>query len=100
MAKKLKNDNEDIPSPLLPTSFLTAPKDNKYKNAIDFLTKQSGTLNAISKQINFTTVNEFQKSIQASVTGLQNHISAFNSLKSHLPTIDNLIVASPIVDLS
>lgn len=71
-----------------------------YLTAIDYITAQSGKLNAVTNQINFLTSAAYQPSILTAVTGVQSHLSAFSSIKSYLPKVDHLVSVSPLMDLS
>lgn len=78
--------------------FQHEPKN--YLSAIDFLTGQTGKLNAVTNQINFLTSPAYQPSILKAITGVQSHLNTFNTIQSFLPKIDHLYSTSPILDLS
>jgi len=76
----------------------TTVQPKNYRTAIDYLTVQSGKLNAVTNQINFLTSPIYQPSILTAVTGVQNHLSAFSTIQSYLPKVDHLV--SPMLTLS
>lgn len=78
----------------------TTVQPKNYLTAIDYITAQSGKLNAVTNQINFLTSAAYQPSILTAVTGVQSHLSAFSSIKSYLPKVDHLVSVSPLMDLS
>lgn len=78
----------------------TTVKPKNYLTAIDYITAQSGKLNAVTNQINFLTSPAYQQSILTAVTGVQNHLSAFSTIQSYLPKVDHLVAASPMMNLS
>lgn len=79
-------------------STITQPKN--YLTAIDYITAQSGKLNAVTNQINFLTSPAYQQSIFTAVAGVQNHLSSFNTIQSYLPKVDHLVTVSPMMDFS
>ncbi len=79
---------------------ITSIIPKNYLNAIDYLTAQSGKLNAVTNQINFLTSPEYQPSILTAVNGVQNHLSSFSKIQSFLPKVDHLTAISPLLDLS
>jgi hypothetical protein len=78
----------------------TTVQPKNYLTAIDYITAQSGKLNAVTNQINFLTRPAYQPSILTAVTGVQNHLSAFSTIQSYLPKVDHLTAISPIIDMS
>lgn len=78
----------------------TTVEPKNYLTAIDYITAQSGKLNAVTNQINFLTSAAYQPSILTAVTCVQSHLSAFSSIKSYLPKVDHLVSVSPLMDLS
>lgn len=82
----------------LATAATVQPKN--YLTAIDYLSAQSGKLNAVTNQINFLTSPAYQPSILTAVTGVQSHLSAFNTIQYYLPKVDHLASVSPLMDLS
>lgn len=82
----------------LATAATVQPKN--YLTAIDYISAQSGKLNAVTNQINFLTSAAYQPSILTAVTGVQNHLSAFSTVQSYLPKIDHLASVSQMMDLS
>lgn len=71
-----------------------------YLTAIDYITTQSSKLNAVKNQITFLTSPEYQPSILTAVSGIQKHLSAFSAIQSYLPNVDDLVISSPLIDLS
>lgn len=71
-----------------------------YQSAIDFITAQSGKLNAITNQINFLTGPAYQPNILTAITGVQNCLSTFSTIQTYLPNVDHLSAISPMLDLS
>jgi len=63
-------------------------QSKKYLTAIDYISTQSGKLNAVTNQINFLTSPVSQQSILTAVEGVQNHLSAFSTIQSYLPKVD------------
>ena len=82
----------------LATAATVQPKN--YLTAIDYISAQSGKLNAVTNQINFLTSPAYQPSILTAVTGVQSHLSAFSTIQSYLPKVDHLASVSPLMDLS
>lgn len=82
------------------TKSLEIVKPKDYLNAIDFLTVQSGKLNAVTNQMNFLTSPAYQSSILTAVTSVQSQLSTFSKIQSHLPKVDHLFATSPMIDLS
>ncbi|MEA5043777.1 MAG: hypothetical protein VB075_04230 [Petrimonas sp.] len=82
----------------LATAVTVQPKN--YLTAIDYISAQSGKLNAVTNQINFLTSAAYQSSISTVISGVQNHLSAFSTIQSYLPKIDHLASVSPILDIS
>ena len=78
----------------------TTVQPKNYLTAIDYITAQSGKLNAVTNQINFLTSAAYQPSILTAVTGVQSHLSAFSTIQSYLPKVDHLVSVSPLMDLS
>jgi hypothetical protein len=81
-------------------SLATTMQPKNYLTAIDYITAQSGKLNAVTNQINFLTSPAYQPSILTAVTGVQNHLSAFSTIQSYLPKVDHLVAVSPMMDFS
>lgn len=88
------------PSDLIAGSDLTGIQPRNYLTAIDYLTAQSGKLNAVTNQINFLTSPEYQPSILTAVAGVQTHLSSFSTIQSFLPKVDHLVATSPMIDFS
>ena len=82
----------------LATASAVQPKN--YSTAIDYISAQSGKLNAVTNQINFLTSAAYQPSILTAVKGIQNHLSAFSTIQSYLPMVEHLKSLSPMLDLS
>lgn len=82
----------------LATAATVQPQN--YLTAIDYISAQSGKLNAVTNQINFLTSPAYQPSILTAVTGVQSHLSAFRTIQSYLPKVDHLAAVSPMMDLS
>ncbi len=89
-----------IPSTITAIDLATTVQPKNYLTAIDYITAQSGKLNAVTNQINFLTSPAYQPSILTAVLGVQNHLSTFNSIQSYLPKVDHLVSVSPMLDLS
>ena len=78
----------------------TTVQSKNYLTAIDYISTQSGKLNAVTNQINFLTSPAYQQSILTAVAGVQSHLSAFSTIQSYLPKVDHLGAVSPMMDLS
>src|SRR5579871_5640130 len=89
-----------ITTPITTGSILEATQPKNYLTAIDYLTAQSGKLNAVTNQINFLTSPIYQPSILSAVAGVQNHLSTFNAIQSYLRKVDHLAETSPMMDMS
>lgn len=87
-------------SDYLTSQPITIAGYNSYGTAIDFLTVQSSKINAVTNQINFLTTPAYQPNLIAALAGIQNHMTVFSSVKSLLPKVDHLIIASPVLDYS
>lgn len=85
---------------VLTGSTLTGSINVNYGSAINYLTVQTGKLNAVTNQINFLTSPVYQPSILTAVKEVQSHLATFNNIQSYLPTVDHLTMVSPIIDYS
>ncbi len=71
-----------------------------YIPAINFLTAQSGKINAVTNQINFLTTPSYQPNLITAIAGVQSQMNVFSSFQSLLPRVDHLITSSPILGYS
>jgi hypothetical protein len=90
-----------VKNPITITALdLATAQPKNYLTAIDYITAQTGKLNAVTNQINFLTSPSYQPSIMKAVIGVKNQLSGFNTIHNMLPNVDHLVSVSPMIDLS
>lgn len=75
-------------------------KSESYSSAVDYLTGITGNLNTISSHLNLLSEQSYQPYIINAITGVQDQLSNLSTIHNHLPSIDHLAIASPIIDNS